>query len=161
MGNPSKSTPHLQGLSTHLGTLDNTLKTLVKAINTVSNEITRLQPLLEKAGTSVNGAKTTRSSASKSKVAEKSVPAKSAKEPVKKPTTKGSSQAFLKAVNTLPISELTNRLKNADTKQNVIKNIIRERKKSNFKAFTSLKDLVTRIKGLGDQTLEVIIKQWS
>jgi hypothetical protein len=158
MGNQSKSTSQLQGLSDHLGTLDNTLKTLVEAINKVSKEITGLQPLLETADIKpVNGAKTTRGSASKTKAAEKPI---SAKEPVKKSTTKGSFQAFLKAVNTLPIPELTSKLKNADAKQNVIRNISRERKKSNFQAFTSKEDLVTRIKGLGEQTLETIIKQW-
>ena len=69
--------------------------------------------------------------------------------------------ALLEAVNTLPIDDLKEKLKKADAKTHVINNILRERKKTGFQPFTSLEDLITRIKGLAKPSLDQILEYWS
>ncbi len=70
-------------------------------------------------------------------------------------------EAFLDAVNTLPIDELKDKLKTAEAKTHVINNIARERNKKNFQPFTSKEDLIERIKGVAEQSLELILEQWT
>ncbi|RKZ46213.1 MAG: hypothetical protein DRR00_24700 [Candidatus Parabeggiatoa sp. nov. 3] len=70
-------------------------------------------------------------------------------------------EAFLDAVNTLPIDELKDKLKTAEAKTHVINNIARERNKKNFQPFTSKEDLIERIKGVAEQSLEQILEQWT
>ena len=70
-------------------------------------------------------------------------------------------EAFLDAVNTLPIDKLKDKLKTAEAKTHVINNIARERNKKNFQPFTSKEDLIERIKGVAEQSLELILEQWT
>jgi ABC-type transporter Mla subunit MlaD len=128
--------------------LDSSLKALIEAVNQVKNEITALQPSLESLSQS--------ESVDEAESVEEPVPEKE-----QEPSAGIESPAFLEAVNTLPIPELTEKLKSANAKRNVIKNIVLERKKLNFQPFTSLEDLVTRIKGLAQYSLDKIMRVWS
>ncbi|MEN8216212.1 MAG: hypothetical protein ABFS56_07510 [Pseudomonadota bacterium] len=128
--------------------LDSSLKVLIEAVNQVKNEITALQPSLESLSQS--------ESVDETESVEKPVSEKK-----QEPSAGVKPQAFLEAVNTLPIPELTEKLNSANAKRNVIKNIVLERKKLNFQAFTSQEDLVTRIKGLAQYSLDKIMKVWS
>jgi len=145
--------PPVDILRDRVSDLGNTLNGLMEAISKASDEIKALQPLLEVA----------------SKVwAETDKKPVITTEPVKKvskeqETLTGtiSAEAFLEAINTLSIPELINKLKKANAKQNVIRNIINERKKLRFHLFESLDDLITRIKGLAWASLDKIMSEWS
>lgn len=135
--------------------LDNTLKALVDAVNDVITEINDLQPLLN------NNDKAKPKAKPKPKPKAKAVRAVK-KKVVKKPTSKKSpSEMFLDTINTASIDEIIEKLKQANARQNVIKNILNERKKEDFQTFTSLEDVVIRIKGLATPSLDKIIQQWS
>jgi 2-hydroxy-3-keto-5-methylthiopentenyl-1-phosphate phosphatase len=77
------------------------------------------------------------------------------------PKTGSSKADFINEVNTLPLPELEEKLTLANAKKNVIKNILNERKKLNFQRFESMDDIVRRIKGLAEHSLEKITEQWS
>ncbi len=136
--------------------LDSTLKALVDAVNDVITEINDLQPLL-------NNNVAVKQSKTKPKAKPKAKPVRAVKKKVvKKPTVKKSpSEMFLDTINTSSIDEIIEKLKQANARQNVIKNILNERKKDDFQTFTSLEDVVTRIKGLATPSLDKIIQQWS
>lgn len=136
-------------ISTHFEALDDSLKALIEAVKQIRKNITTLQPLLDSTSTS------TSVDQSDSQVSQP------APKKATNVATKVSSQEFLKAVNTLPIPELTEKLKKANAKRNVMKNIINERKQLNFHAFTSLDVLIIRIKGLAESSLEKIMDQWA
>jgi seryl-tRNA synthetase len=155
MANKSKTNTNssdVTNLHDGLVVLDSTLKALVDAVNDVISEINELQPLLNN-----------NVAAKESKPKPKPKPVKAVKKKVvKKPTPKKSpSEMFLETINTSSIDEIIERLKQANTRQNVIKNILNERKKDDFQTFTSLEDVVTRIKGLAAPSLDKIIQQWS
>lgn len=149
------STNSIDNLRDRFSALDSTLQNLVGAINKVSDEITALQPLLETVG-AASVESTTPSPAPKSEQV-----SATGKKSAAKSATKDPAEAFLDAVNTLSIQDLIDKLKNAKARQDVIKNIIHERKKTNFQEFTSLEDLVTRIKGLAAPSLDKIIELWT
>jgi seryl-tRNA synthetase len=159
MANKSKAntnSSNVTKLHDGLVELDRTLKALVDAINDVSIEINDLQPIL----TNNNTVKESKPSPVKSRAK----PVK--KKVVKKPTAtkskpKSPSEMFLETINTSSIDEIIEKLKQVGTRQNVIKNILNERKKDDFQTFTSLDDVVTRIKGLAKPSLDKIIEQWS
>ncbi|OQY44837.1 MAG: hypothetical protein DRR08_18455 [Candidatus Parabeggiatoa sp. nov. 2] len=173
MGNSSKtagkSTQPLEPLHERLGSLDDALKALVKAVNKVSDEIKALPPVLETASTStasVDESSTMPSSdtATKPDSVEESKPSTEPPETtaaLDKKAKAPESEGFLKAVNTLPIPELVDKLTSAQAKQNVIKNIVSERKKLTFHQFTSFDDLIERVKGLAKPSLDKIRNQWS
>jgi hypothetical protein len=153
MANKSKAntnSSNVTNLHDGLVLLDSTLKALVDAVNDVITEINDLQPLL-------NNNVAVKESKPKPK------PVKAVKKKVvKKPTPKKSpSEMFLDTINTSSIDEIIERLKQANARQNVIKNILNERKKDDFQTFTSLEEVVTRIKGLATPSLDKIIQQWS
>jgi hypothetical protein len=77
------------------------------------------------------------------------------------PKTRSLTADFINEVNTLPLPELEEKLALANAKKNVIKNILNERKKLNFQRFESMDDIVRRIKGLAEHSLEKITEQWS
>ncbi len=167
----SANTVAVNNLQEPFTTLAGTLKALMITLEQVREQVTALQPLLlELTKTAPETQPTTKKSSSgtqKKTAVESKTTAPSAKETtiatVEKSTTASqkSSQTFLEAINTLPIPELADKLKSANTNQNVIKNIVRERKKANFKEFTSLEDIILRIKGLAEISLEKILNQWS
>lgn len=159
MANKSKTNTNssdVTNLHDGLVLLDSTLKALVDAVNDVITEINELQPLLNN-----------NVAAKESKPASAQPKTKPVKKPVKrkvvkKPTPKKSpSEMFLDTINTSSIDEIIEKLKQANARQNVIKNILNERKKDDFQTFTSLEDVVTRIKGLAAPSLDKIIQQWS
>lgn len=156
MANKSKASTNssnVTNLHDGLVELDHTLKALIDAINDVSLEISDLQPILNN-----NAVQESKPSPAKSKT--KAVK----KKVVKKPTptkSKSPSEMFLETINTSSIDEIIEKLKQVGTRQNVIKNILNERKKDDFQKFTSLDDVVTRIKGLAKPSLDKIIQQWS
>jgi len=159
MANKSKAntnSSNVTNLHDGLVVLDSTLKALVDAVNDVITEINDLQPLL-------NNNVAVKESKPKPKPKPKAKPVKVVKKKVvKKPTPKKSpSEMFLDTINTSSIDEIIEKLKQANTRQNVIKNILNERKKDDFQIFTSLEDVVTRIKGLATPSLDKIIQQWS
>jgi hypothetical protein len=159
MANKSKAntnSSNVTNLHDGLVLLDSTLKALVDAVNDVITEINDLQPLL-------NNNVAVKESAPKPKPKPKPKPVKAVKKKVvKKPTPKKSpSEMFLDTINTSSIDEIIEKLKQANTRQNVIKNILNERKKDDFQTFTSLEDVVIRIKGLATPSLDKIIQQWS
>ena len=157
MANKSKAntnSSNVTNLHDGLVLLDSTLKALVDAVNDVITEINDLQPLL-------NNNVAVKESKPKPKPKPKPVKAVK-KKVVKKPIPKKSpSEMFLDTINTSSIDEIIDKLKQANARQNVIKNILNERKKDDFQTFTSLEDVVTRIKGLATPSLEKIIQQWS
>lgn len=167
------STTVVKNLQEHFTSLESTLKTLMVTLNQMSEEIMALQPLIleltktePKAEPEETKPTTKKSSAEthkKAPVAKKTTASEKATANVEKSTAASSqaSPAFLEAINTLPIPELADKLKNASTNQNVIKNIVRERKKIDFKEFTSLEDIISRIKGLARPSLDKILNQWS
>jgi len=151
--------PPVDTLRERIGVLGNTLTGLIEAVNKASSEIKSLQPLLDTA----------------SKVWAEPSSAKPSSEPAPQPSPKTvaekvpeaipapavvSTKAFLEAINTLSIPELIDKLKKANAKQNVIRNIINERKKLHFHSFESLEDLIERIKGLAEASLEKIMSDW-
>lgn len=165
-------TTTLKNLQEHFTTLENTLKTLAVTLNQMSEEIMALQPLLleltktePKAEPETKPAPKKSSAAvpKKAPVAKKTTASEKATTNEEKSTAAASpaSPSFLEALNTLPIPELADKLKSASTNQNVIKNIVRERKKIDFKEFTSLEDIISRIKGLARPSLDKILDQWS
>jgi len=131
----SKHIARYHTLRDRFDALDSSLRVLIEAVTQVKNEFRTLQASLE----SIN-------------LLESVDESQNALE---------QSQTFLEAINSLPISELTDQLKSAKAKRNVIKNIINERKNLNFQKFTSVEDLMTRIKGLAQHSLEKIMRQWS
>ena len=164
----------VKNLQEHFINLESTLKTLMVTLNQMSEEIMALQPLIleltktEEPKTEPDTQPTTKKSAAephkkapgakKTTASEKAtVTTKLEKSTVASPA----SPTFLEAINTLPIPELADKLKSASTNQNVIKNIVRERKKIDFKEFTSLEDIISRIKGLARPSLDKILDQWS
>jgi len=171
MGNPSKtagkSTQPLEPLHERLSSLDDALKALAKAVNKVSDELKVLPLVLETASTtSVDESSTMPSSdtATKPDSVEESKPSTEPPETtaaLDKKAKAPESEGFLKAVNTLPIPELVDKLTSAQAKQNVIKNIVSERKKLTFHQFTSFDDLIERVKGLAKPSLDKIRNQWS
>jgi transcriptional regulator of met regulon len=169
----SANTIAVNNLPEHFTTLVGTLKTLMVTLEQVREEITVLQPLLLELTKTVPETQPTAKKSSsgtpkKTPVENKtnaSVEKETTTATVEKSTTATASQkyspTFLKAINTLPIPELADKLKSANTNQNVIKNIVRERKKVDFKEFTSLEDIILRIKGLAKTSLDKILNQWS
>ena len=164
-----------KNLQEHFTNLEGTLTTLMATLNQMSEEIMALQPLIleltktEEAKTEPDTQPTTKKSSAepikKAPAAKKTTAAEKATVTTKlEKSTAASVQAsptFLEAINTLPIPELADKLKSASTNQNVIKNIVRERKKIDFKEFTSLEDIISRIKGLARPSLDKILNQWS
>ena len=167
------STTVVKSLQEHFTSLEGTLTTLMVTLNQMSEEIMALQPLLleltkteakVEPETKPTTKKPSTETHKKASVAKKAtVSEKSPTANVEKPTADSSpaSSTFLEAINTLPIPELADKLKSASTNQNVIKNIVRERKKIDFKEFTSLEDIISRIKGLARPSLDKILNQWS
>lgn len=154
----------------HFTTLEGALKALIVTLNQVSEEIKALQPLLlELTKTESENKPATKKSSSgtqqKAPVENKiTAPEKeTATVNIEKSTaaSQKSSPTFLEAINTLPIPELADKLKSANANQNVIKNIVKERKKIDFKEFSSLEDIILRIKGLAKPSLDKILGQWS
>jgi len=145
-----------------LGTLDNTLKSLVEAVNNVSCEIQALQPLVETANLTsevVSSPKPVSKPAPKAKAP--TPPVKKQKPTTaKKPAAKKPAPTFLELVNTLPIEELIEALKSAGAKQHVVRNIINQRKRPNFQEFASEENLIIRVKGLAKPSLELIAEEW-
>jgi len=133
----SKHIARYHTLRDRFDALDSSLRVLIEAVTQVKNEFRTLQASLE----SINLLESVDENESQNALEQ--------------------SQTFLEAINSLPISELTDQLKSAKAKRNVIKNIINERKSLNFQKFTSLDDLMTRIKGLAQHSLEKIMRQWS
>ena len=163
MGNTSKgksqttgSTISVEALRDSLGGLKNSLKTLTDAVNKVNDDIKALSFLSETVTISSDAAPEPASKEEK-RGAKKAVET-TAVEPTRALSPQ---EALLEAVNTLPIPDLIDKLKGGPAKQNVIKNIISERKKLTFQRFTSLDDLVTRVKGLAKPSLDKILEQWS
>ncbi|NJM71903.1 MAG: hypothetical protein HC862_17830 [Scytonema sp. RU_4_4] len=64
----------------------------------------------------------------------------------------------LEALNTLPLSELTSKLKRVNINSKIIEKIVNERKQAKF---TSFSNVVERIKGLGEKTMLKIIDSFS
>lgn len=167
----SANTIAVNNLPEHFTTLGGTLKTLMVTLEQVREEITALQPLLLELTKTVPETqpttKKTSSGTPKKTPVENQTIAAAEKETtsatVEKSTTASqqASPTFLEAINTLPIPELADKLKSANTNQNVIKNIVRERKKVDFEEFTSLEDIILRIKGLAKTSLDKILNQWS
>ncbi|BAP56674.1 hypothetical protein THII_2377 [Thioploca ingrica] len=154
----------------HFTTLEGALKALMVTLNQVSEEIKALQPLLleltkTEPGTKPATKKSSSGTQQKAPVETKTTaPGKeTATVNVEKSTaaSQKSSPTFLEAINTLPIPELADKLKSANANQNVIKNIVKERKKIDFKEFSSLEDIILRIKGLAKPSLDKILGQWS
>lgn len=154
----------------HFTTLEGALKALMVTLNQVSEEIKVLQPLL---------LELTKTEPETKPATKKSFSGTQQKTPVENQTTapeketatvnveksttasQKSSPTFLEAINTLPIPELADKLKSANANQNVIKNIVKERKKIDFKEFSSLEDIILRIKWLAKPSLDKILGQWS
>lgn len=160
MSNPSKTHSGVElvaGISVdilrdRLDSLYNTLRELTITVKNVNDEIMALQKVLE------DESSMTSLTAEEEVVAEDSTSKKLQKQPI---TQDEVSVAFLEAINSLPLPELMERLKNANAKQNVINNIIKERKNLTFQPFTSLEHLIERIKGLAKPSLDKIMNQWS
>lgn len=163
MANNSKTntnSSNVTNLHDGLVVLDSTLKALVDALNDIISEINDLQPLLNN-NVAVQESKAKPKAKAKAKPKAKAVRAVK-KKVVKKPTPKKSpSEMFLDTINTASIDDIIEKLKQANARQNVIKNILNERKKDDFQTFTSLEDVVIRIKGLATPSLDKIIQQWS
>ncbi|MCK5720090.1 MAG: hypothetical protein KAH84_09120 [Thiomargarita sp.] len=135
-----------QSLSTRVDALEKTLKSLLETVDQLNNEIKTLKPVSEKKATkTANSAKKpTTKSDSPAKKASKKVPL-----------------TLLEAVNTLAIDDLIVKLKDAGAKQHIQRNIVNQRKRASFQEFSSLDDLIKRIKGLAKPTLDSILEQWS
>jgi len=169
MASPSKAKPRAKvskesdnALRDHLGTLDNTLKSLVEAVNQVSGEIQALQPLVETANLTSEAVSSPKPVSKPAPKAKAPAPVKKQKTTAaKKPAAKKPAPTFLELVNTLPVEELIDALKNAGAKQHVVRNIINQRKRPNFQEFASEENLIQRVKGLAKPSLELILEQWS
>ncbi len=182
MGSSSKTKTHAETskppvdiLRVRITDLGNTLIGLMEAVNKASDEVKALQPLLDTASkvwaetSSKTPSKTTspepvRKTSSKKQETTVTTPEVSIEVPTEIPTevpTEVSTDTFLEAINTLSIPELIDKLKRANAKQNVIRNIINERKKLHFHLFESLDDLILRVKGLARASLDKIMNEWS
>ena len=69
-------------------------------------------------------------------------------------------QKFLEEINTLSLFDLTSKLERIKTVKPVRENIIKERQNPSFQPFQSRRDLINRIKGLGEPRLETMLKSW-
>ncbi len=161
MASPSKTKSRVQPANA----LRDHLDSLQSLVNQVNDEIKALQPLVEaaNANTAEPEAEPTTKPASKSVPKLKaSTPAKKQKAAAtKKPAAKKQPATLLEAVNTMPLSELIEKLKNAGAKQHVVRNIINQRKRPTFQKFVSHDDLIKRIKGLAESSLENLLSEWA
>jgi predicted nucleic acid-binding OB-fold protein len=151
----SQSHASTKPLDDRFEALDNSLMALVEAVNQVRNELTTLQQ------PSVETVSQPESVVTESVEEPTTMPEKEQEANIGDSVVSPQAQAFLEAVNTLSIPELTDKLKSTKAKKNVLKNIIAERKKLNFQAFSSLEDLIARTKGLAQHSLEKIMILWS
>jgi len=159
MASPSKTKSRAQPTNA----LRDHLDSLQSLVNQVNDEIKALQPLVEAANANTAEPEPTTKPASKSVPKLKaSTPAKKQKAAAtKKPAAKKQPATLLEAVNTMPLSELIEKLKNAGAKQHVVRNIVNQRKRPTFQKFVSHDDLIKRIKGLAESSLENLQNEWS
>ncbi len=159
MASPSKTKSRAQPANA----LRDHLESLQSLVDQVNDEIKALQPLVEAANANTAEPEPTTKPASKSVPKLKaSTPAKKQKAvATKKPAAKKQPATLLEAVNTMPLSELIEKLKNAGAKQHVVRNIINQRKRPTFQKFVSHDDLIKRIKGLAESSLESLLSEWS
>jgi uncharacterized protein YlxW (UPF0749 family) len=156
MASPSKTKSRTQPANA----LRDHLDSLQSLVNQVNDEIKALQPLVESAANTAEAEPTT-------KPASKSVPKLKASTPAKKPKVAAAKKpaakpaTLLEAVNTMPLSELIEKLKNAGAKQHVVRNIVNQRKRPTFQKFASHDDLIKRIKGLAESSLDNLLSEWS
>jgi len=156
MASPSKTKSR-----TPANALRDRVESLQSLVNKVNDELKALQPLVEAANANTVEPTT--------KPAPKSVPKLKASTPAKKQkagTAKKSGAkkqppTLLEAVNNLPIPELIEKLKSAGAKQHVVRNIVNQRKRPTFQKFASHDDLIKRIKGLAESSLDNLLKEWS
>ncbi len=151
--------PPVDILRVRISDLGNTLNGLMEAVNKASSEVKALQPLLDTA--SKVWAETDAKAPSEPTPPVEPVKKASPKKGQETTTAGVSVEGFLEAINTLSIPELIDKLKRANAKQNVIRNIINERKKLHFHPFESLDDLIVRVKGLAKASLDKIMNEWS
>jgi arginine deiminase len=153
MASPSKSKSRAQ--PTKESALREHLEFLKSLRDQVNEEIKILESLVE--ATNMTSADESSRKPTNNKPAYKAKGSASAK----KQAPKKSSITLLEAVNSLPIPELIDKLKSVNAKQNVIRNIINQRKRSKFEPFASHDDLIERIKGLAQSSLDNILEEWS
>ena len=156
-----KSVPTATQLQEQLNQIENALSGLKSIFDQINAEIGKMSSLIDtlKSGETVVTQKTPKSPPTKQRKTKKENKGEEKKAAAVEKTA--SKPTFLDLINTLPIPELEEKLKNANAKQNVINNIVNERKKLNFQQFSSLDDIITRIKGLAKPSLEKILEQWS
>jgi len=163
MASPSKTKSRAQPANA----LRDHLESLQSLVNQVNDEIKALQPLVETAN--ANTPEPEPEPEPTAKPVSKSVPKLKASTPAKKqkaaaakkPAAKKQPATLLEAVNTMPLPELIEKLKNAGAKQHVVRNIVNQRKRPTFQKFASHDDLIKRIKGLAESSLENLLSEWS
>ena len=69
-------------------------------------------------------------------------------------------KTLLEDINTLPIMELNLKLEQIKTRKNVRENILKARQNTSFQPFTSNRELIKRIKGLGDEIFETMLDKY-
>jgi hypothetical protein len=69
-------------------------------------------------------------------------------------------QELFKEINTLPIMELNLKLEQIKTRKNVRENILKTRQNPSFQPFTSNRELIKRIKGLGDEIFDQMLDKY-
>ncbi len=69
-------------------------------------------------------------------------------------------KTLLEDINTLPIKKLIFKLEQIKTRKNVRENIIEARENPSFKPFTSNRELIKQIKGLGDETFDRMLEKF-
>ncbi len=152
MASPSKSKSRAQ--PTKESALREHLEFLKSLKDQVNEEIKILESLVETANM-------TSADESSKKPSSKPVSKAKGSASARKQAPKKPSLTLLETVNSLPIPELIDKLKSVNAKQNVIRNIINQRKRSKFEPFASHDDLIKRIKGLAQSSLDNILAEWS
>jgi arginine deiminase len=151
MASPSKSKSRAQ--PTKESALREHLEFLKSLRDQVNEEIKALQSLVE--ATNMTSAESSTKPTSKPTYKAKGSAS------AKKQAPKKSSLTLLEAVNSSPIPELIDKLKSVNAKQHVIRNIINQRKMSKFEQFASHDDMIKRIKGLAQSSLDNMLEEWS
>jgi hypothetical protein len=69
-------------------------------------------------------------------------------------------QKLLEEINTLDIMKLNLKLEQIKTRKNVLENILKARQNPSFQPFTSNRELIKRIKGLGDEIFDQMLDKY-
>jgi hypothetical protein len=77
-----------------------------------------------------------------------------------KTTTPKTEKTLLEDINTLPIMDLNLKLEQIKTRKNVRENILKARQNPSFKPFTSNREFIKRIKGLGDEIFDTMLDKY-